>query len=100
MRDCAYRYRLARVPGHQRAEGGWVRPSYLGVVDILVDGTISSLALLGVQHVPEETEPLVQKTAVRGRHGEVRRRQVVWPFRVQVVLGIGVHGVVAETVAE
>lgn len=53
---------------------GTYREAYLGVLDILVDLETRSLALLGIEHVPKEAEPFIQKAAIRDWRRDIRRR--------------------------
>jgi hypothetical protein len=64
---------------------------------VLVHLGVGALALLRVEHIPEEAEPLVKEAAVGHGCRDVGGGQVVRPFLV--LLGIGIHGV-AEAVAQ
>ncbi len=88
--------RVARAAGRGHGRG---RAYLLGMVDVLIDVHIRTLALLGVEHLPEEGEPVEQEAAVGRGHGDDGRGQVIGALRVHVGLGVGVHGVVAEPVA-
>jgi hypothetical protein len=72
--------------------------AYLSMLNILVDGIVSALGALRVVNVPKDGEPLVEKRGVGSRHGKLRRRQVFRKFGIDIVLRIGIHGIVANTV--
>lgn len=83
-------------------EGGIAvaRRIYLCVGEILADLTGRVFALLGAQHLPKQEEPVQEEAAVRERHGYIRFRKIIRALLIHLVLGIGIHGVVAKTIPD
>lgn len=72
--------------------------SYLVVLHVLVHNK-RALALLAVEHVPEQREPVKQKAIVACRGvGNGCWGQVFGTLLVEVVLGVGIHGIVAQAI--
>lgn len=71
--------------------------TYLHVLCVLVDTSMVALALLRVEHLPEQAEPVKEEAAV-GRHGQVRGRQLLDRLGLGKVLGVGVHSIVADAI--
>lgn len=66
--------------------------------NILVNGVVVALGALRVVYVPKDREPFVEEGGIGGGHGQLRWRQIFGELGVDVVLGVRVHGVVADTV--
>lgn len=53
---------------------------------------VCALTLLGIEHIPEQAEPLVEKRVVHGRVGNGRLRQSFsTTFGVNTVFGVDIH---------
>lgn len=74
--------------------------TYLRVADILVDRASTALGPLGMEDVPEEAEPLVEEGCLGRGHRQLGGGQIIGQFGINVILGVGVHGIVAEAVAD
>lgn len=63
------------------------------MLDILVDWLTLTLALLGIEHVPKEAEPFVEKATVRYRRGDIGCGKICRALGVHAILGVGVHAI-------
>lgn len=68
------------------------------MTNVLLDLRTRAVAFLRIQDVPEDAEPLVEKAAVGLRGGERGRRKILRALPIDVILGIGIHRIVSETV--